>query len=105
MIVFHMDGAAVFRDDARCDGEAESRAAAFGRKLWKEEFVFVLGGNAVAGVFDANFNRLGVGVGLSRNANFAQRSVFKGLGRVIDEVHDDAAKQAAIGAHRWEIFG
>jgi len=31
--------------------------------------------------------------------------VLQGFRGIIDEIHDDAAKQPAVGAHRRQIFG
>ena len=59
-IVFDVNGAAVFGDDARGDGEAEAGAAIFGGEVRQEETVFIFGRDAVTGVLHADFDGFGV---------------------------------------------
>ena len=59
--------AAVFGHDARGDRQAESGAAILGGEMRQEEFVFVFRGDAVAGVRDADFHGVGIGIGSRGN--------------------------------------
>src|SRR3984885_5349508 len=104
-IVLDVNRAAVFGDDARGDREAESSAAIFRRKMREEEAVFVFGRNTVTCVLDADFDGFGVVVHAGRNGDFAQGRGFERFSGVVDEIDDDAAEQAAIGADRRKIFG
>src|SRR5437762_683788 len=38
-----MEATAVFRDDARGDGQAQASATVLGREMWQKEFVFGCG--------------------------------------------------------------
>src|SRR5258707_11785339 len=62
-IVFYTETAAMLGDDAGGDGEAEAGAAIFGGEVRKKEFVFVLRGNAMAGVGDDDFDGVEIGFG------------------------------------------
>ena len=64
-IIFDVDAAPVFGDDASGDSQAEAGAAVLGREMGEEKLVFVLRRDAVAGVGDADFDGFGVGVGTS----------------------------------------
>ena len=104
-IVFDVDGAAVFGDDARGDGEAEAGAAILGGEIRKKEFVLVLGRDALAGVGDGDFDVFGVGVGAGGDSDVADRRGFEGFGGVVNEIDDDAAEKSGIGANDGKIFG
>src|SRR4051794_18957193 len=52
MVVVNGDAAVVVVDDAVDDGQAQARAAAFGGKVWEEEFLLVRVGDASAGIGD-----------------------------------------------------
>ena len=92
-VIFDVQSAAVFSDDARGDGQAESGAAIFGGKMREEKFVFVFGRDAVAGVGNANFDGVGFRVGARGDGNFADARVFESFGSVVNEIDEDAAQQ------------
>src|SRR5437763_5542353 len=50
VVVVDGDAAIVVVDDAVDDGQAEAGAAAFGGKVWEEEFLLVGVGDAAAGI-------------------------------------------------------
>ena len=102
-IVFDVNGAAVLGDDAGGDGETQAGAAILGGKMRQEQAVFVFGRDAVPGVLHADFNGFGLAVGAGGDGDFAEGSGFEGFGGVVDEIDDDAAEQAAVGANRREI--
>src|SRR4051794_15585652 len=52
MVVVDGDAAVVVVDDAVDDGQAEAGAAAFGGKVWEEEFLLIGVGDAAAGIGD-----------------------------------------------------
>src|ERR1700731_3583855 len=100
-----MNIAAVFGDDTRGDGEAQAGSTGLGRKMRQEEAIFIFGRNAVAGVLYADFDRFSVAVGAGGDSYFAESSGFEGLGGVVDQIDDYAAKEATIGANGREIVG
>ena len=98
-----MNGAAVFGDDARGDGETQAGATILGGKMGQEQAVFIFGRDAVAGVLDADFDGLRFAVSAGGNGDLAEWRGFEGFGGIVDEVDDDAAEKAAVGANRREI--
>ena len=70
-IVFHVNGAAMFGNDARGNREAQTGAAILGGKVRQEKFVFVFRRDAVTGVGDADFDDLRVGMRAGGDEDFA----------------------------------
>src|SRR5467141_3551349 len=70
-IIFDVNAAAMFCNNARGDGQPQARSAIFGRKLRQEKFVLILRGDAVPGVLHTDFDSLGVVVRASDDCDLA----------------------------------
>jgi len=104
-VVFDAEAAAVLGDDAGGDGEAEAGTAVLGGEVREEEFVFVLRGDAVAGVGDDDFDEVGVGIGAGGDSDVADGGGFEGFGGVINQVDDDGAEERSVGADGGRLDG
>ena len=100
-----MDAPAVLGDDARRDGQPQAGTSILGRKMRQKKLVFVFGRNAIAGIRDGNFHGLSVGKRLCGNSDLAERRILQCFGSIVDEIHDHAAQQSAVGAHGGKILG
>ena len=103
-VVLDAKAAAVLSDDASGDGETEAGAAIFGGEMREKEFVFVLWGNAVAGVGDDNFDGIEIGFRTSFDGDIFNEGGFEGFGGVVNEIDDDAAEQWSVGANRGRMW-
>lgn len=103
-IVFDAEQTVVFGNNARCDGKAKAGAAVFRREMREEESVLVGGRDAVAGVFDADFDRVGFGVKAREDVYVSNGGGFEGFGGVVYEIDDDAAEEAGVGTNGGNIF-
>src|SRR5580704_6007139 len=90
-VVFHMNAAAVFGDDARRDGQPQAGSAVLRRKMRKEKFVFVLRRNAVAGVRHTDLDGFGVGMGAGGDEDFPERRAFQCFRGIVNQIDHHAA--------------
>ena len=103
-VVFDAEKPVVFGDDAGSDGEAESGAAIFGGEMREEEFVLIGWRDAVAGVCDGDFDGIGFGIEAGCHVNVSNRSRFEGFGGIVNEIDDDTAEKASVGANSGKRF-
>src|SRR5215467_10422877 len=104
-VVLDAEAAAVFGDDAGGDGQPESGAAVLGREVRKEELVLVLWGNAVAGVGDNDFYKVGLGLGTGRDGDVANGGGFQSFGGVVNQVDDHRSDELRVGPDGGRLQG
>ena len=101
-IVFDAEDAIVFGDDAGGYSKTESSATVLCGKVWKKKFVLIGRGDALAGVFNGDFDGLGFGVEARGDRDLANGRRFQSFGRVVDEIYENATQKACVCSDGWK---
>jgi len=92
----------VFREDVAHDGEPEARSPAFGGKVRQKQFLFLIRGDAAAGVRENDFNHVSLAGACLNSQNLCLRFLH-GFGRIIDEIDDYAFELLGIDRYLRQI--
>ena len=102
LIVFDANAGVVFGEDVAHDREAQTGAAALGGEVGQEQFLFLVGGDAAAGIGDDDLHGIGQ-PGAVATQQSLDRRILHGFGGVVDQVDDDALELLGIDHDRRQI--
>src|SRR6516165_926672 len=96
MIILYTERTAMLGNNSSGDGQAQPGAALLGRKMRKEKLVLVLRRNPVASIRHCDFNRIGFGVEMGGDGDFAAGRVLERFCSVVNQVDDHASQQRPV---------